>query len=145
MAIPDANLFRSYELSGWTDVPSLPLPRARRSVTLPSAAGGPLIICLDTSHSMSGMREDLSKAVVLASVSTAHKQGRDCRIVSFSSASNAVEIETISADAAGIQRLLDFLSYSFGGGTDVCGALKFAVSTYLFRIVYKLTRIQRPY
>ncbi|KAL9188343.1 hypothetical protein ACHAXT_006721 [Thalassiosira profunda] len=117
----------SYELSGWTDVPTLPLPQTRRSVELPSAAGGPLVICLDTSHSMSGMRENLSKAVVLASVSAAHSQGRECRIVSFSSESNAVEISNATCDANGICRLLDFLSYSFGGGTDVTGALKYAM------------------
>lgn len=121
------NHIRSYELSGWTDVPTLPLPRARRSRQLPSAAGGPLIICLDTSHSMSGMRENLSKAVVLASVTMAHKQGRDCRIVSFSSTSNSVECERITCDTDGIRRLLEFLSYSFGGGTDVTGALKHAI------------------
>lgn len=77
---------------------------------------------------MSGMREDLSKAVVLASVTAAHAQGRDCRVVSFSSASNAVEVGNITCDAEGLRKLLDFLSYSFGGGTDVTGALKFAVS-----------------
>lgn len=121
------NHFITYELSGWTDVPTLPLPPARRSKQLPSAAGGPLIICIDTSHSMSGVRENLSKAVVLASVTMAHKQGRDCRIVSFSSNSNSVECERITCDTDGIRRLLEFLSYSFGGGTDVTGALKHAI------------------
>lgn len=76
---------------------------------------------------MSGLRENLSKAVVLASVTAAHKQGRDCRIVSFSSTSNSVECENIPCDAGGISRLLEFLSYSFGGGTDVTGALKHAM------------------
>jgi len=117
----------SYELSGWTDVPTKPLPNTRRSVQLPSTSGGPLIICLDTSHSMSGAREDLSKAVVLAAVTEAHRQGRECRVVAFSSASNTVESGNISCDANGIRRLLDFLSYSFGGGTDVTGALKHAM------------------
>eukprot|EP00581_Thalassiosira_minuscula_P001891 CAMPEP_0183747310 /NCGR_PEP_ID=MMETSP0737-20130205/67200_1 /TAXON_ID=385413 /ORGANISM="Thalassiosira miniscula, Strain CCMP1093" /LENGTH=286 /DNA_ID=CAMNT_0025983019 /DNA_START=1 /DNA_END=858 /DNA_ORIENTATION=+ len=117
----------SYELSGWTDVPTLPLPQSRRSTHLPSAPGGPLIICLDTSHSMSGTREDISKAVVLASVSAAHAQRRECCIVSFSSASNTVEVGNITCDADGIRRLLDFLSYSFGGGTDATGALRVAM------------------
>ena len=117
----------SYELSGYTDVPTKPLPNARRSIYMPSDSGGPLIICLDTSHSMSGVREDLSKAVVLASVTTAHRQGRDCRVVAYSSNSNTIESGTITCDAAGIRRLLDFLSYSFGGGSDVSGALKYAM------------------
>lgn len=76
---------------------------------------------------MSGLRENLSKAVVLASVTVAHKQGRDCCIVSFSSSSNSVECERITCDTDGIRRLLEFLSFSFGGGTDVTGALKHAI------------------
>jgi hypothetical protein len=76
---------------------------------------------------MSGSREQISKAVVLASVTAAHKQGRDCRIVSFSSASNSVECDNITCDAYGVGRLLGFLSYSFGGGTDVTGALRHAM------------------
>jgi len=76
---------------------------------------------------MSGNREMLSKAVVVASVTAAIKQGRDCRVVSFSSTSNSVECGNISCDASGINTLLDFLSYSFGGGTDVTGALVHAM------------------
>lgn len=121
-------LCRSYELSGWADVPTLPL-RTKRSERLPCQAGGPLVICLDTSWSMSGMREQLSKAVVLASVSAAHLQNRECRIVSFSSALNAIDSGSITCDAEGVKRMLDFLSYSFGGGTDVTGALKYAMET----------------
>lgn len=76
---------------------------------------------------MSGNREMLSKAVVVASVTAAIKQGRDCRVVSFSSTSNSVECGNISCDACGINTLLNFLSYSFGGGTDVTGALVHAI------------------
>ena len=83
---------------------------------------------------MSGTREDISKAVVLASITAAHAQGRECRVVSFSSVSNAVEVGNITCDADGIRRLLNFLSYSFGGGTDVTGALKVAVS--IFQLFY---------
>ncbi len=78
--------------------------------------------------SMSGLREQLAKAVVLASVQAATRQGRECRVVSFSSANNAMDSGSISCDAGGVRRLLDFLSYSFGGGTDVTGALNYAVS-----------------
>lgn len=78
--------------------------------------------------SMSGQREQLAKAVVLASVQAATRQGRSCRVVSFSSANNAIESGLLSCDAEGIRRLLDFLQSSFDGGTDVTGALKFAVS-----------------
>ena len=130
----------SYEQSGWTDVPTKPM-NTRRSARLPSETGGPLILCLDTSYSMAGAREDLAKSVVLACVSAAHSQSRECRVVSFSSASNSIESGSISCDARGVKRLLDFLSYSFGGGTDVTGALKFAVSfstLLLARSVYRM-------
>lgn len=94
---------------------------------MPSAPGGPVIICLDTSWSMSGMREQLSKAVVLACVTMAHKQKRDCQVVAFSTKRGVMEAGVITPDVKGINRLLDFLSHSFGGGTDVTGALKYAM------------------
>lgn len=118
----------SYESSGWADVPSVPRPNSRFRRRMPSAPGGPVIICLDTSWSMSGIRERLSKAVVLACVSAAHKQRRDCQVVAFSTENGVMEAGQITADATGIQRLLDFLSHSFGGGTDVTGSLKHAMT-----------------
>ena len=123
-----ATTSRSYEYSGYTDVPTLPL-RTKRSERMPCQAGGPLLICLDTSWSMSGIREQLSKAVVLASVTAAHSQKRECRVVSFSSANNAIDSGAITCDADGVRTMLDFLSYSFGGGSDVTGALKYAMET----------------
>ena len=77
---------------------------------------------------MSGQRERLAKAVVLASVKAATQQGRECRVVAFSSANNAIDSGALSCDSNGVRHLLDFLQCSFGGGTDVTGALKFAVS-----------------
>ena len=119
---------QSYELSGWADVPSIPRPNPLYLNRMPSAPGGPIMVCLDTSWSMSGNREALSKAVVLACVSEAHKQGRDCQVVAFSTERKVMETGVITADSDGIRRLLEFLSHSFGGGTDVTGALKFAIS-----------------
>lgn len=117
----------SYQLSGWVDVPSVPRTKSLYQNRLPSAPGGPIIVCLDTSWSMSGRREALSKAVVLAAVSQAHKQKRDCQVVAFSTENGVVESGVVTPDNEGIQRLLAFLTYSFGGGTDVTGALKFAM------------------
>ena len=119
----------SYQMSGWTDVPSVPLTRPLYQQRMPSAPGGPIIVCLDTSWSMSGMREQLSKSVVLSCVSAAHKQGRECQVVAFSTERGTMEAGIITPDVLGIQRLLNFLSHSFGGGTDVTGALKFAMAT----------------
>ena len=119
----------SYQLSGWTDIPSVPLTRPLYSKRMPSAPGGPIVVCLDTSWSMSGKRELLSKSVVLACVTAAHKQKRDCQVVAFSNEKGVIEAGVITADTAGIKRLLDFLGHSFGGGTDVTGALKFAMES----------------
>jgi len=125
----------SYQFSGWKDVPSVPRTRSRTRPLypkrMPSAPGGPIVVCLDTSWSMStGTREALSKAVVLACVSSALAQKRECQIVAFSSQANVMEAGIIHADdTESIQRLLDFLSNSFGGGTDVTGALKYAMQS----------------
>ncbi|VEU42756.1 unnamed protein product [Pseudo-nitzschia multistriata] len=118
---------QSYELSGWADIPSMPRENPLYLNRLPSAPGGPIIVCLDTSWSMSGNRESLSKAVVLACVIEARRQGRECQVVSFSTERKVMETGVITANSEGIKRLLAFLSHSFGGGTDVTGALKFAI------------------
>jgi MoxR-like ATPase len=113
----------SYQLMGHSDVLSTPdVPSPYRS-RLPSGPGGPIVVCLDTSWSMSGSRETLSKAVVVACVMTAHQQHRDCQIVAYSNVHGVMDAGIIQANSAGIHRLLDFLSHSFGGGTDVTGAL----------------------
>ena len=59
-------LLGSYENSGWIEQHSLPKPKPWKYYQkLPTSTGGPIIICLDTSWSMSGPRESLAKAVVL--------------------------------------------------------------------------------
>lgn len=121
----------SYERSGWLDSPSISKRTRRRRlprIRSPSAPGGPIILCLDTSWSMSGTRERLSKAIILACVTAAHKQHRSCQVVAFSNKEGVMETGEIMADKEGVRRLLDFLGFSFGGGTDVTGALKHAMS-----------------
>ena len=121
----------SYERSGWLDSPSIPKRTRRRrrpQIRSPSAPGGPILLCLDTSWSMSGTRERLSKAIILACVTAAHKQHRSCQVVAFSNKEGVIETGEISADTEGVRRLLDFLGFSFGGGTDVTGALKHAMN-----------------
>ena len=119
----------SYQLAGWTDTPTKPQDRPRYYTRLPSAPGGPIIVCLDTSWSMTGEREQLSKAVVLACVTAAHRQKRKCQVVAFSSENDVMDCGEIACDASGVRRLLDFLAHSFEGGTDVTGALKHAMTT----------------
>jgi MoxR-like ATPase len=117
---------QSYERSGYHDLPSVPKHKRNLYQRLPSATGGPLVLCLDTSGSMSGTRELWSKAVVLACVSAAHQQQRPCRVIAFSK--GIMDAGEMNADGPGVERLLEFLKHSFGGGTDVTGALQYAVS-----------------
>lgn len=118
----------SYEYIGYTDIPSIPQQRKKRQ-RLPSGLGGPIIVCLDTSWSMSGHREWLSKAVVLASVAAAHRQGRTCHVVAFSQ--GVMDGGELSATPEGLHRLLEFLSHSFVGGTDISAALRYTMDTLL--------------
>ncbi len=117
----------SYQRASWMDVPSIP-QSAPYKQRMPSAKGGPILLCLDTSHSMSGMREQLSKAVVLSCVSMAHSQQRNVKLVSFSNERSVMVSDTLSSDAHGMKVLLEFLSNSFGGGTDVTGALNYVMN-----------------
>lgn len=121
----------TYRTSGWEDIPSIPRrKKSRFRPHFPSALGGPIVLCLDTSWSMTGRREVLSKAVVLACVAQAHSQGRDCQVIAFSNSAGVMESGILTPSAKdGIPRLLDFLSNSFGGGTDVTGALKYAMQS----------------
>lgn len=92
---------------------------AQQRTQQPSGSGGPLIVCLDTSHSMVSL-EHISKAIVVACVAAAHRQGRTCRVVAF-----AAQQSVKALDATDLLQLLDWLSCSFvGGGTDVTGVLR---------------------
>lgn len=110
----------SYEKAGYLDVPSVAV---NVTTTLPSNVGnGNFCIGLDTSYSMD-THESMSKSIVVACVAEAWKQKADISVVAFSSADDiqSRKIETL-AD------LLDFLSYSFRGGTDVTGALRYILN-----------------
>ncbi len=81
---------------------------------------GPVIICLDTSNSMSGPPEYIAKALTLNIVSRAASQKRRCYLINFSSS-----IETFDlTPPGGIRDMIDFLKMSFHGVTDVVPALR---------------------
>jgi uncharacterized protein with von Willebrand factor type A (vWA) domain len=80
---------------------------------------GPIIICVDTSGSMSGAPENIAKALTLSLASRAVSQKRKCYLINFSTS-----IETLDlTPPKGIHDLIDFLKMSFYGGTDVAPAL----------------------
>ncbi|WP_235853002.1 VWA domain-containing protein [Helicobacter labacensis] len=80
---------------------------------------GPIIICVDTSASMSGAPELIAKALTLSLTSHAKKSKRSCFLINFSSQTTAMDL----SKGGGLARLNEFLSLSFGGGTDVGLAL----------------------
>lgn len=80
---------------------------------------GPVIVCVDTSGSMSGNPENIAKALTLCLASMAHKQDRACFLINFST---GIETFDFSKDR-GLDDLLKFLQMGFHGGTDVFPAL----------------------
>jgi uncharacterized protein with von Willebrand factor type A (vWA) domain len=83
---------------------------------------GPIMICLDTSGSMAGLPESVAKALTLEAAKTAHKQNRRCYLYAFSGPGDVAELE-LSMDSNGLPKLLQFLSMSFHGGTDITAPL----------------------
>lgn len=81
---------------------------------------GPIIICVDTSGSMNGNPEIVAKALTLMLAARARKEKRACFLINFSSSVDTMDL----SNSKGITLLNKFLEMSFGGGTDVCIALK---------------------
>ena len=86
---------------------------------------GPIIICVDTSGSMSGVPETVAKAVTLYLATRAMKQKRNCYLINFST-----QIETMDLTYPNtMDNLIDFLRLSFNGGTDAVPALRHSIQT----------------
>ena len=81
---------------------------------------GAIILCVDTSGSMSGEHEMVAKALTLFVASRARRKNRACYLINFSS---DIKCEDLSEHGWG-ERLNSFLRLSFGGGTDVGKALE---------------------
>ena len=105
----------SYERVGWSEEPAVTVEGFE---TRPAAECGPIIVCLDTSGSMMGARETVAKAMVLECMRQSRSQQRACYLYSFSGPGDCQELE-LKLNAAGLYGLLEFLSGSFHGGTDV--------------------------
>lgn len=83
---------------------------------------GPVVALVDTSASMRGAPELLAKAVVLAIARKMLRENRDVKVILFSSKWQTVEIELTDKKRMG-REFLEFLKYTFGGGTDFNTAL----------------------
>ncbi|WP_219582788.1 VWA domain-containing protein [Vibrio parahaemolyticus] len=83
---------------------------------------GPMVICLDTSGSMKGLPENIAKATVLECMKVAYREKRRCYVYLFGSKGEVSDLD-LTLDASGFNDLLNFLTMSFGGGTDAEGPL----------------------
>lgn len=82
---------------------------------------GPVVVCLDTSSSMSGEKELWSKAVTLTFVELARRRRRRCHVVCFSSGEAGLrefEMNPGNPWAVALERTLDLAEHFPGGGTD---------------------------
>jgi len=82
---------------------------------------GPYIICVDTSGSMQGDRELLSKSAILAIAQLTERTHRKCYVINFSDEAVSLLIEDLGRD---MPKLAEFLNKRFDGGTDIEPALR---------------------
>lgn len=88
---------------------------------------GPIIICIDTSGSMSGVPERIAKTVAFALTKIAINEKRNCYLISFSTGIETLDLSSfIGANA--LSNLVQFLRMSFNGGTDATPALEHAIT-----------------
>ncbi|WP_292391530.1 vWA domain-containing protein [Methanosarcina sp. UBA5] len=78
---------------------------------------GPMIVLVDTSGSMHGAPQTLAKSAVLAMAKRMLSQQRDMKVILFASTNQHLEIE-LSGRKRMSKKFLNFLLYTFGGGTD---------------------------
>ncbi|MCD8213166.1 MAG: VWA domain-containing protein [Campylobacter sp.] len=84
---------------------------------------GSMILCVDTSGSMSGTPENIAKAVALILAQTANKQDRKCFLINFSTKITTIEL----SGKMELARLINFLKLSFNDVTDATPALRYAL------------------
>ncbi len=114
----------------WSELAWVQAPGARRvprAVRRPVLEAGPIVVCVDTSSSMAGGPERVAKAIVVQALRTAAAERRRCYVYAFGGARQVAECE-LSSDLDGLQRLAEFVSASFHGGTDVVEPIERALA-----------------
>ena len=79
---------------------------------------GPILVCLDGSASMQGEPENIAKALVLEALRIAWQENRACYVYLFSGPDQILQHE-LDLTRGGLSQLLEFLTQTFHGGTDV--------------------------
>lgn len=101
-------------------------PDASRQLSHQVRQQGPLVLCLDTSASMSGNPEQRARAVVLEAMRVAMIEHRRCLLFMFSGPGDVRMLE-LDHSIAGWRNLLRLIRHGFYGGTDVAGILLRAI------------------
>lgn len=91
---------------------------------------GPMVVCLDTSGSMSGQPERISHALIVKLLQLALRQDRDFLLIAFSYMAKAFEVRQNRA------RLLDFFRKPAKGDTDVTDMLMKCIDTLMSKPEY---------
>ncbi len=113
----------TYRVEG-VEIERTPVEReAMMEATAPRPQRGPILAVVDTSGSMHGLPETVAKALVLEALRTAHSERRRCRLYAFSGPGQTAEHE-LDLSPDGVGKLLEFLTVSFGGGSDPGTAIR---------------------
>jgi uncharacterized protein with von Willebrand factor type A (vWA) domain len=82
---------------------------------------GPFIICVDTSGSMHGTPETVAKLLCFAILKIAIRENRKCYLISFSTGIKTLNLTDLKNS---LDKIIQFLSMSFQGGTDATSAMR---------------------
>ncbi len=77
---------------------------------------GPFILCVDTSESMSGRREQVAKVLALGILKMAGRVKRRAYLINFSTGIQTLDLHDV---ARSLEDIAAFLRMSFRGGTDI--------------------------
>lgn len=91
---------------------------ARRLQTHPAQRKGPMIVCLDTSGSMTGIPERVGHSTLIKLLEIADRQKRDCFLIAFSVSIQPIDVRKERAS------LLSFFSRTACGDTDASRMMK---------------------
>lgn len=87
---------------------------------------GPVVACIDTSGSMSGLPEVAAKALVLAVCRRVLPQGRAVHLLLFGGPGEQLELR-LRRGSGGLDQALDFIAMVFDSGTDIDTPLRRAL------------------
>lgn len=97
---------------------------------------GPIIVCLDTSSSMSGNPEKIAKCMLLQLLDVAKRKNRKLYLITFAVRSQAIDL----SKSNNWRTLNQFLSNRFTGGTSPEAMLNEALAT-LYKTNYSLADV----